>query len=69
MNSRDASLREMSVHFKDIANWAVEADEYEIMIVNQELSKLVKHLQTMKIVQDANKLPDLMDDESLKTDA
>ena len=69
MNSFDRTLQEMATYFTDIANWAVEADELEVMVVNEELSKLVKHLQTMKIVQDATKLPDLIDDAELKTDA
>ena len=69
MSSRDITLRELGSHFKDIAEWAVDADEFEVRIVNEEMGKLRRHLQTMKIVQEATKLPDLMEDMELITDA
>ena len=69
MSSRDITLKELGSHFKDIAEWAVDADEFEVRIVNEEMGKLMTHLRTMKIVQEATKLPDLMDDAELKIDA
>jgi len=55
----------MSSYLTDFANWAVEADEYEISIVNDEMHKLLTHLKTARIVQEAETLPDIMSDESL----
>jgi hypothetical protein len=63
--NRDVLLREMSRYLTDFANWAVEADEYEISLVNDEMNKLLTHLKTARIVQEAEILPDIMSDESL----
>lgn len=55
----DRLLQEMGRLFQDIAKWAVTADNFEIIIVNEELAKLATHLETMNIVRDSNKLEDL----------
>ena len=67
--NHEMTLREMSVALKELAEWAVVADKYEVAIVNEELGKLITHLKTARIVQDATALPDLMADAELKTDA
>ena len=67
--NHEMTLRGMSVALKELAEWAVVADKYEVAIVNEELGKLITHLKTARIVQDATALPDLMDDAELKTDA
>ena len=48
---KDRELTEMGSLFKDIAEWAVQADKYEVAIVVEELAKLRTHLSAMAIVK------------------
>lgn len=69
MNSHEGELMVLSGYLRDIAEWAVQADEIKVMAINEDFKKLLLHLQTSAIVEDASRPPDLMDDAGLKTDA
>lgn len=68
-NARDGELMLLASRLKALAEWAVTADETKLMAINDDFKKLLLHLQTSEIVEDAVRPPDLADDVELKLDA
>ena len=61
MTRREEELTLMGNIFTEIASWAVQVeDEDEVVIVNEELSKLLHHLQARQIVVEADQPEDLL---------